>query len=276
MADIFISYSKIDRALTEALAENLEARGHSVWWDTSLLAGDTFREAILRELDAAKAAIVIWSPASVKSDWVVSEATRARAQGKLITVRSPDLNHRDIPPPFDVVHTVLLDERERIDAAITRLGISAAPAAAPPKPGAKANRGVTRWVAGAIALSAVAAGVVAGSDVLKQIGKFRFSNADLRAAITKDKQQIERLERQILVLQNERGDETEKQNRLRAELNEAKEQLTRLEEAQQKVSSRALEDKSSKSAKDIFSVVDPLPARIPAPPPAKDKPPKSQ
>jgi TIR domain len=116
MADIFISYSKPDRALTEGLAKDLEARGHSVWWDTSLLSGETFREVILRELDAAKAAIVIWPPASVTSDWVISEATRARTQRKLITVRAAKLAPAHIPPPFDVLHCDVVDGRERIYA----------------------------------------------------------------------------------------------------------------------------------------------------------------
>jgi hypothetical protein len=122
MADIFISYSRDYRALTEALAEHLQARGYTVWWDTSLLLGQPFHEEIRRELDAAKVAIVIWSPAAVKSDWVISEARRAREQGKLITVRSADLNLGDIPPPFDVLHTDLVDDIERVDAAIAKLG----------------------------------------------------------------------------------------------------------------------------------------------------------
>ncbi len=118
MADIFISYSKAYRALTEALAKDLEARGHTVWWDTSLLSGETFRTVILRELDAAKAVIVIWSPASVKSDWVVSEATRAKQQGKLITVLGGGATHADIPPPFDVLHADDVEDRAQLLKAI--------------------------------------------------------------------------------------------------------------------------------------------------------------
>ncbi|MGO9743867.1 MAG: TIR domain-containing protein [Roseiarcus sp.] len=33
MADVFISYSKHDRAIAEALADYLRAEGFDVWWD---------------------------------------------------------------------------------------------------------------------------------------------------------------------------------------------------------------------------------------------------
>ena len=83
--------------------------GYSVWWDTELVGGDEFKTVILKELDAAQAVIVIWTPASVSSNWVYSEANRAQAQKKLVTVRSADVDVRLIPPPFDTLHVDLLD-----------------------------------------------------------------------------------------------------------------------------------------------------------------------
>ena len=84
MADVFISYSKPHAAITRKLADELEAKGLSVWWDTDLLAGESFRDRIVEELKACKAAIVIWTPQSVKSAYVISEAERARLANKLI------------------------------------------------------------------------------------------------------------------------------------------------------------------------------------------------
>ncbi len=172
MADIFISYSKAYRALTETLAKELEASGHTVWWDTSLVSGESFRDVIVRELDAAKAALVIWSPASVTSDWVISEATRAKAQGKLIPVRSADLSHDDIPPPFDVLHTDLVDDIARIEKAVTKLGVEDKPGAAPIKPrGARKASGGSgsawRWAA-LVVLLLVAGGGGAGYFALQR------------------------------------------------------------------------------------------------------------
>jgi hypothetical protein len=127
MADIFISYAKVDRAVTERLAGQLEARGYSVWWDTALVPGDSFREVIQEELKKARAAIVVWTRGAVKSDWVVSEAGRARARGILIPVRHKDVTADDIPQPFEVLHTVVVTDLAAIEAALQKLGVRASP-----------------------------------------------------------------------------------------------------------------------------------------------------
>jgi adenylate cyclase len=123
VADIFLSYSKKSRAQTEQLATELQAKGFSVWWDTSLVAGDSFREVIMSELARARAAIIIWDAASVKSEWVCSEASRARARGILIPVRVDGIRSHDIPPPFDSLHTEFLSNRVAIDASLAKLGV---------------------------------------------------------------------------------------------------------------------------------------------------------
>jgi hypothetical protein len=69
MADIFISYSKERPTPTKALAADLEARGYTTWWDTSLLPGDKYGKLIEHEIDQAKVVIVIWTAESVSSDW---------------------------------------------------------------------------------------------------------------------------------------------------------------------------------------------------------------
>jgi hypothetical protein len=128
MADIFISYSQREPEPTVKLANELEARGYSVWWDNNLVPGESFRKVILRELNTAKAVIVIWTPSSVKSDWAISEADRARSARKLIPLRLPSINYGDIPPPFNQLHTEKVDDLERILKSLTALG------APPPSP----------------------------------------------------------------------------------------------------------------------------------------------
>jgi hypothetical protein len=59
MADIFTRLSNSQR--------DLEAKGFSVWYDAGLVPGDSFGDVILRELEQARAAIVIWDTASVRS-----------------------------------------------------------------------------------------------------------------------------------------------------------------------------------------------------------------
>ena len=129
MADVFLSYSAQHRHLTEQLARDLEGKGLSVWWDTDLIAGDDFRRRIQAELNAAKAAIVIWTPEAINSDYVLSEAERARLGKKLLQVRTDEVSPQDLPPPFDASHIPLIEDRRAIYGGLAKLGLLDASAA---------------------------------------------------------------------------------------------------------------------------------------------------
>jgi len=118
MADIFISYSKADHALALKLSAFLEAEGWTVWWDKSLAAADLYRDEIMKQLATARAVITIWSPNSVRSDWVRAEAGTAKNEGKLIPVKTPDVAYGDIPLPFGEMHTENLEASQLIRAAV--------------------------------------------------------------------------------------------------------------------------------------------------------------
>src|SRR5262245_55071479 len=105
MTDVFLSYARSDRDIARALAEQLQAEGRTVWWDAVATPGARFREEIARQLDDAKSVVVLWTPNSVRSQWVISEAQRALTQKKLVPVRTPDVHIHDIPQPFDTLHT---------------------------------------------------------------------------------------------------------------------------------------------------------------------------
>src|SRR5262245_11236793 len=129
MADIFISYSKADHALALKLSAFLESEGWTVWWDKSLAVADLYRDEIMKQLAAARAVITIWTENSVKSDWVRAEAGRAKAEGKLIPVKTDGLTYADIPLPFGEMHTENISSTELIRAAI--VGQLAKPAVTP-------------------------------------------------------------------------------------------------------------------------------------------------
>src|SRR4029077_4864522 len=118
MSDIFISYSKADHALALKLSAFLEAEGWSVWWDKNLGAADLYRDEIMKKLAAARAVITIWTPNSIKSDWVRAEAGTAKAQSKLIPVKTPDVAYGDIPLPFGEMHTENVGSTDLIRAAV--------------------------------------------------------------------------------------------------------------------------------------------------------------
>ncbi|MGH9195289.1 MAG: TIR domain-containing protein [Acidimicrobiia bacterium] len=87
MADVFISYAREDRARAKRLADALEARGLSVWWDREILAGQAFDEVIEAELHKAETVVVLWSMHSVASEWVKNEAAEAEERGTLVPAR---------------------------------------------------------------------------------------------------------------------------------------------------------------------------------------------
>lgn len=121
MADIFISYSKADRAQVLLLSAYLEAKGYTTWWDKNLTPGTPYRDEIMKQLAAARVAIVIWTHTSIKSDFVRAEAGRAKAEGKLIPVKEADIDYHDIPLPFGEMHTENLAQPELIRDAVFAL-----------------------------------------------------------------------------------------------------------------------------------------------------------
>ncbi len=123
MADVFISYAKTERQLATDLAHYLEGEGYTVWWDTELTSGETFRNNIENELNAAKAVVVLWTTASVTRDWVIAEAEHGARRGNLIPLRSADLDPNSIPKPYSTRHTELIENRPAIIAALKRLNV---------------------------------------------------------------------------------------------------------------------------------------------------------
>ena len=70
MADIFISYSSEDKTRVKTIAEALEQKGWSVWWDRQIPVGQRFDTVIEQDLCQATCVIVIWSLCSVYSECV--------------------------------------------------------------------------------------------------------------------------------------------------------------------------------------------------------------
>jgi hypothetical protein len=105
--DIFLSYSREDRAAVRHIAESFEAEGLAVWWDAALQSGQTFDEVIEQRLKEAKVVVVLWSPRSVTSRWVRAEATLADRKNKLVPAI---IEPCDRPIAFELTHTADLSE----------------------------------------------------------------------------------------------------------------------------------------------------------------------
>jgi hypothetical protein len=105
--DVFLSYSREDRAAARHIADSFAAEGINVWWDAALQSGQTFDEVIEERLKEAKAVVVLWSPRSAASRWVRAEATIADRQNKLVPAI---IEICDRPIAFELTHTADLSE----------------------------------------------------------------------------------------------------------------------------------------------------------------------
>lgn len=100
--DVFISYKRDEREQVVAIAQRLEALALKVWFDARLESGTTFDAEINRNVSAARAVLVCWSPGAAASDWVRAEAEIGR-QRKVLAAAT--LRACNLPAPFNLIHS---------------------------------------------------------------------------------------------------------------------------------------------------------------------------
>lgn len=100
--DVFISYSREDRAKVEKIANALAQRGLHVWWDPKIKTGAGFREEISEALSSTRTVLVIWSRYSVASRFVADEADEGAAREILFPAL---IDNVDIPLGFRQIQT---------------------------------------------------------------------------------------------------------------------------------------------------------------------------
>jgi energy-coupling factor transporter ATP-binding protein EcfA2 len=95
--DVFLSYAREDLACAHELVRRLSRDGYRVFWDRDIPAGRRYARVIRDALEAAKCVVVLWSSASVESDWVWDEANFGAKRDILIPVL---LEEVDVPLGF--------------------------------------------------------------------------------------------------------------------------------------------------------------------------------
>jgi hypothetical protein len=143
MAQIFLSYASQDRPRAKAFAEALRERGWSVFWDRTVPPGKVFDQVIDEALSQALCVVVLWSRASVESNWVKDEITDAAQRGTLVPALIDDvalpLGFRRLQAARLVGWPDVKDSQEfdqlvaSIDALVGAQGGRAAPAPPPPR-----------------------------------------------------------------------------------------------------------------------------------------------
>jgi TolB-like protein len=95
MAKIFLSHSNEDEAFARTITALLEEVGLSVWWDDKIEGGARYSTVIEQELRDCDFIVVVWSEASLQSQWVADEAVYGRDHNKLVPIRI-----EDVEPPL--------------------------------------------------------------------------------------------------------------------------------------------------------------------------------
>lgn len=81
--------------------------GITYWTDDFLTPGEAFDRRIDLQVHSYRGQIVAWSPRSIESDGVRSEADKGRQRGALVTIL---LERCSIPMPFGQFHTTDLSQ----------------------------------------------------------------------------------------------------------------------------------------------------------------------
>ena len=139
MPDIFISYARSTEGQAKQIAAALRELGYGVWRDDEIPANRAYADVIAERLEKAKAVVVIWSADAAGSEWVRSEAERARADHKLVQI---SVDGARLPMPFDQIQCADLKSwngddtpgwKQVVGAIAGLISPSASPAEAPKK-----------------------------------------------------------------------------------------------------------------------------------------------
>ena len=155
MVQVFISYARHDKEFARRLAEALQGREFTVWWDWDLIGGSNYRSRIRDAIGESAKAIVLWSERSVTSGFVIDEASEARRLGKLVPLRIDDCA---APFGFGDLHTI--DFRD-VDSDIETL-VAALNDLPPPRQPARVSR---RKTSIGIASAGIAAAMAAAGGI---------------------------------------------------------------------------------------------------------------
>jgi len=105
VADVFVSYKREDAEIAGRVVTALRESGISVWWDDGITPRQAWDLEIEQAISEASTVVVLWSPRSVTSEWVRTEAHYGKDRGKLVPVIVEPCT---IPIAFTLTQTVNL------------------------------------------------------------------------------------------------------------------------------------------------------------------------
>ncbi|QKG72420.1 TIR domain-containing protein [Erythrobacter mangrovi] len=132
---VFVSYSRTDLLRARPVIDLLVQAGIDVWWDGLLAGGETYLPTTEAALEGADCVVVLWSAASVDSNWVRDEAQSGRDRRRLVPLSldgtMPPLGFRQFQM-IDLTHWNGKPGAPEADKVLQAVyGISGAPAPLP-------------------------------------------------------------------------------------------------------------------------------------------------
>jgi formylglycine-generating enzyme required for sulfatase activity len=101
MVDVFIAYKAEEREAARKVALALERFSISTFIDSDKIeVGQQWLDVLTAALNDARCVIVLWSEAASQSDYVKSEAERARSMQKYVPVEISPFDDKKISPPL--------------------------------------------------------------------------------------------------------------------------------------------------------------------------------
>jgi len=122
-ANVFISYSRRNKAFVKTLADTLKKRGREVWvdWD-SIPFGTDWWEEIKTGIEVADTFMFVLSPASVASEVCAREIEHAVQHNKrLVPIVCEDMNPSDVHPELSKINWIFLRPEDDFDQGFRNL-----------------------------------------------------------------------------------------------------------------------------------------------------------
>jgi hypothetical protein len=108
---VFLSHSHQDEWISAVMAEKIRAMGVEVWLDVfDLPGGAPIKEQIKEAVLACDECLILVSPASLASDWVMHEASLADAFNKWITLILLHVTEAAMPATWKDLKLISINE----------------------------------------------------------------------------------------------------------------------------------------------------------------------
>jgi len=133
MSRIFVSYSRDNQAVVRRLVEDVEALGHTVWFDEELSGGQVWWDEVLNQIRSCEVFLLAVSPATISSTACKREYGYADDLGKAIlpVVVSGGVSTNLLPTALSKVQLVNFIQQDRGEVLRLVRAITSLPAARP-------------------------------------------------------------------------------------------------------------------------------------------------